>query len=74
MGLVSKSNASSKGIFNHLCDQMAKLNAKAISIEEAKAQANLAKQANNLLKYELDKAVAKCKFENLIIENIETLE
>lgn len=53
---------------------MDKLNAKVINVEEAKAQANLAKQANNLLKYELDKAVARCKFENLVITDIESIE
>lgn len=72
MSLVSKKTASSQSIFEHLCDQMDKLNLKVISVEEAKAQANLAKQANNLLKYQLDKAVAKCKFENIVIEEIET--
>lgn len=62
MALISKQKASSKAIFEHLCDQMNKLNSKLISVEEAKAQANLAKQANNITKYELDKAVAKAKF------------
>ena len=36
MGLVSKQNASTKAIFEHLCDQMAKLNSKVISVEEAR--------------------------------------
>ena len=72
MGLISKTNASSKAIFEHLCDQMAKLNAKVISVEEAKAQSGLAKQANNVLKYELDKAIAKAKFgEDIKINEIE---
>ena len=62
MGLVSKNQANTKAIFKHLCDQMDKLNSKVISVEEAKAQANMAKQANNLLKYELDKAVAIAKY------------
>ncbi|MDR1913382.1 MAG: hypothetical protein LBQ68_02715 [Clostridiales bacterium] len=35
---------------------MEKLDNKEISIEEAKAQASLAKQANNLFKYELERA------------------
>jgi len=73
MGLISKTKASSKAIFEHLCDQMDKLNAKVISVDEAKAQGNLAKQANNILKYELDKAVAKAKFgEDLRVYDIET--
>jgi len=62
MGLISKEKASSKAIFEHLCDQMHKLNKKEISVEEAKAQSNLAKQANNVLRYELDRAIALSKF------------
>ena len=73
MSLVSKNKANTQKIFEHLCDQMDKLNSKVISVEEAKAQANLSKQANNLLKYELDKAVAKAKFgEELEVKHIET--
>lgn len=71
MGIITKGNASSKKIFDHLCDQMSKLNAKVISVEEAKAQSNLAKQANNILKYELDRAIAVQKFEKIEIRNIE---
>jgi hypothetical protein len=71
MNLQSKKRANSQMIFKHLCDQMEKLNMKVVSVEETKAQANLAKQANNLLRYELDKAVAKAKFENLVINEIE---
>ena len=74
MGIVSKTHANSKNIFKHLCDQMDKLNMKVINVEEAKAQANLAKQANNLLKYELDKAIAVCKYENILINNIDESE
>ena len=62
MGLISKEKASSKAIFEHLCDQMHKLSAKSISVEEAKAQSNLAKQANNILRYELDRSIAFSKF------------
>ena len=32
-----------------------------VTVEQAKAQANLAKQANNLLRYELDRAKAEAK-------------
>jgi len=72
MGLISKKQASSKSIFIHLCDQMDKLNSNVITVDEAKAQGNLAKQANNILRYELDRAVAKAKFgEDLKLENIE---
>jgi hypothetical protein len=62
MGLVSKEKASTKAIFEHLCDQMSKLNAKVISVEEAKAQSNLAKHANNIKRYELDVSLAKSKY------------
>ena len=50
---------------------MSKLDSKQISVEEAKAQANLAKQANNILNYELNKSIAKAKFENLVINEIQ---
>jgi len=45
-----------------LFDQMMKLSSGVISVEEAKAQANLAKQANNVHKLELDIATAKAKY------------
>jgi hypothetical protein len=47
---------NSKSLFAFICDQMGKLDRKEISVEDAKAQANLSKQANNALKYELDRA------------------
>ena len=75
MGLKIKDNANGKMIFSHLCDQMKKLSAQVISVEEAKAQANLAKQANNLMKHELDRAVAVAKYgEDLKVREIEDLE
>ena len=75
MGLTSNNKANTEYIFKHLCDQMAKLNSKLIDVEEAKAQSNMAKQANNLLKYELDRATAKAKFgSDLEIRDIEDLE
>jgi hypothetical protein len=75
MGLVSKKEASARAIFKHLCDQMDKLNAKVISVEEAKAQANLAKQANNIMKHEMDRAVAIAKYgEDIKLLKIDTIE
>lgn len=71
MNLVSKKHATTRHIFKHLCDQMDKLNMKMVSVEEVKAQANLAKQANNILNYELNKSIAVCKFENIVINDIE---
>lgn len=70
--MISNKDANTKQIFKHLCDQMNKLSVKAISVEEAKAQANLAKQANNIMKYELDKAVAEKKYEGLVVRDIES--
>jgi len=46
---------NSKSLFTFICDQMDKLQEASITVEQAKAQANLAKQANNILKYELDR-------------------
>lgn len=46
---------NSKSLFHFICDQMDKLQDGAITVEQAKAQSNLAKQANNILKYELDR-------------------
>jgi len=65
---------SSKELLKHTFNMMMLLKQKAISVEEAKAQANLIKQSNNLLKYELDIAIAFQKFETLDIRNIEELE
>ena len=58
--------ASNKTIFNHLFAQMISLQNGDISVEEAKAQANLAKQTNNITRYELDRAVAIAKFGEII--------
>ena len=51
-----KKKSTAKHIFTHLCDQMDKLSSHKITVEEAKAQAHLARQANGLLRYELDRA------------------
>jgi len=69
MQTVRKVN--SKQLLKHSFDTMMLLKAKAINVDEAKAQSNLLKQANNLLKYELERATAVQKFENLDIRNIE---
>lgn len=45
---------NSDGLLKHLCIQMELVAAKEISLDEAKEQANLVKQANNVLRYELD--------------------
>lgn len=63
---------STKGIFEFLCIQMDKLDKKQITVEHLKAQAGSAKQLNNLLKYELDRAKAVQKFKDINIREIET--
>jgi hypothetical protein len=72
MNLKSQTEANTKELFKHSFDLMKLLKAKAITVEEAKAQANLLKQSNNILRYELDRAVAEKKFENLHIREIES--
>jgi hypothetical protein len=62
---------NSKELLRHTFNMMMLLKQKAISVEEAKAQANLIKQSNNLLKYELDRAVAIQKYDGIEIRNIE---
>ena len=62
---------SSRELLKHAFNMMMLLKSKAISVEEAKAQANLIKQSNNLLRYELDRALALTKFEGIEIRNIE---
>lgn len=47
---------NNKSLLHFLFGQMEKLDKNEIGVEQAKAQANLAKQANNSLKYELDRA------------------
>lgn len=60
---------NSKSLFSFICDQMDKLQESSISVEQAKAQANLAKQANNILKYELDRASVLMKIAEFNMEN-----
>ena len=63
--------ANTKSIFLHLCEQMEKLDNAEIGVEQAKAQAVLAKQANNVLRYELDRAKFVEKHGSENIRNIE---
>lgn len=55
-------------LLKHLSNIMESLNKKTISVEEAKAQANLVKQSNNLLRYDLDVK----KFEHKLKTEAET--
>jgi hypothetical protein len=47
---------NSKSLLAFVFDQMEKLDKGQIDKEQAREQSNLVKQANNLLKYELDRA------------------
>lgn len=56
--MKSKKQVNTRELLRHAFDTMMLLKSKAINVDEAKSQANLIKQANNLLKFELDRAVA----------------
>lgn len=47
---------NNKSMLHFICDQMEKLDNQVITIDAAKAQAALIKQANNCLMYELKRA------------------
>lgn len=72
--MKSTESVNSKALLRHAFDTMKLLKAGALTIDEAKAHAGLLKQSNNILKYELDRAVAMQKYENLDIREIEDLE
>lgn len=56
------------GLLEHTADVMTKLAAKQYTVDEAKAQASLIKQSNNLLRYDLD--VKKFEFnQKQILQN-----
>ena len=50
---------NSKSLLGFVFSQMEKLDNGTISTQQAREQSNLVKQANNLLKYELDRAKVK---------------
>jgi hypothetical protein len=52
---------NSKSLLHFIFDQMEKLDRKAITVQEGQIQANLAKQANNVLNYELKRADVQMK-------------
>lgn len=52
---------NSKSLLAFLYSQMEKLDQKEIDVQTAQAQANLAKQANNILTYELKRAELEMK-------------
>ena len=57
---------NNKSLLHFIFDQMEKLDKNEIDVQQAKAQADLAKQANNMLKYELDRTnvLMKLDFHN----------
>lgn len=55
--------ANNKSLLHFIFNQMEKLDAGEIDTAQAKAQAELAKQANNVFKYELDRANTQMKLE-----------
>lgn len=50
---------NSKSLLSFVFDQMEKLDSDEINVQQAREQSNLVKQANNLLKYELNRAKLK---------------
>ena len=71
---------NSKSLFAFICGQMEKLDRKEMTVQEATAQSNLAKQANNVLTYELKRAETQMKlqahnkehFSNIQLREIES--
>lgn len=63
--------SNTKSLLSHAFSTMKKLDEGQIDNETAKAQANLMKQANNVLKYELDRAIAREKWTDIKIREIE---
>ena len=57
-------------LFNFLAEQAQKLDSKRITVEQAKAQASIAKQMNNIMQFRLD----KLKFETQMKATMEELE
>ena len=46
---------NTQDLLNHVFDQMDKLSEGDITVQQAREQSNLVKQANNILRYELDR-------------------
>jgi hypothetical protein len=71
---------NNKSMLAFLFDQMEKLDDGRTDIHTAREQANLAKQVNNAMKYELDRSKTLIKIsehnaiykENIILRNIES--
>jgi len=65
---------NNKSLIAFLFDQMNKLDENQITVEDAKAQANLAKQVNNAMKYELDLVKTKMELTEFNKTNTEKIE
>lgn len=65
---------SSKGIFDFLCSQMENLSGNQITVDDLKAQAQAAKQLNNVLMYELNRSKFLQKYPDAEIRNVESDE
>lgn len=65
---------NAKSLFHFLCDQMEKLDKKEITVQEAQGQANIAKQLNNLLNYELKRVDTQIKLDQHNFEFKKNLE
>lgn len=65
---------NSKSLLHFIFNQMEKLDKKEITVQEGQAQANLSKQANNLLNYELKRAqtLLSLKGSDIILREIES--
>ena len=64
---------NNKSLLHFIFDQMDKLDTNNITVEQAKAQANLAKQANNALKYEIERSRLLIDISNHKKENEESI-
>jgi len=54
---------NNKSLLAFIFDVMDKVDKKDVTVDEAKAQANLAKQANNALRYEIDRSAILMKLD-----------
>lgn len=64
-----KAPVNSKSLFAFICDQMEKLSSKEITVDEAKAQSNLATQATKVLRYEIDRSETEMRVRKFNMEN-----
>lgn len=60
---------NNKSLLAFIFNQMEKLDSNDITVEQAKAQANLAKQANNSLKYEIELVKVKMEIQEFNIQH-----